>query len=78
MRNRFLFRFKGALRVHPAETRLTVYRRLSVTRQEAMCGDKGGQKSVTSGQNFEECENSVPMRAWFGELNEPGNIIAKA
>ena len=42
-----------------------------------MWRDKAGQKSVTSGQNFEQCENSVPMRAWFEELAESGNIIAK-
>lgn len=42
-----------------------------------MCGDKAGQKFMTSGQYFEQCENSVKMRAWFEELAESGNIIAK-
>ena len=43
-----------------------------------MCGDKEAQKLVTSGQNFEECENSVQMRACFEELAESGNIIDKS
>ena len=49
----------------------------SSTRPESMCGDKVGQKFMTSGQYFEQCENSVKMRAWFEELLESGNIIAK-
>ena len=55
-------------------TRRAPARRVN-TRPEAMCGDKAGQKSVTSGQYFEQCENSVPMRAWFEELVTSGNII---
>ena len=35
------------------------------------------QKLVTSGQNFEEFENSVLMRACFEELIPAENIIAK-
>ena len=38
---------------------------------------KRGQKSVTSGHNFKQCENYVKMRAWFEELAEPGHIIDK-
>ena len=37
---------------------------------------KEAKKYVTSRRNFEQCENSVPMRAWFGELLTSGNIIA--
>ena len=42
-----------------------------------MWRDKSRGEFVTSGQNFEECENSIQMRAWFEKLNESGNIIAK-
>ena len=43
-----------------------------------MWRDREANKSVTFDLYFEQCENSVTMRAWFEELAEPGIIIAKA
>ena len=28
--------------------------------------------------SFEECENCVPMRAWFEEIAEPGKIMVRS
>ena len=39
---------KGALRVHPAETRLTVYRRLSVLLESVFAGDLKNKKCMAA------------------------------
>ena len=60
-----LFGVARALRVFPAETRLTVYCRFSVSLLGDMWLQVEGQKLMTLGAKFELCSKSEPFVIYF-------------
>ena len=65
-----------ALRVFPAVTRLTVYRRLSVTRPGYMWRDREANELIIWRRNFEQCENSVTFPIASSVFVELKNIFS--